>query len=166
MTKQFNNGVLCITHYKGKILKGNTNEEGYIRVHVSKDGKPFVLLVHRIVAEVFCTNPNSHNVVNHLDNNPSNNCATNLEWTTYQGNMQWASMQGRMHYKPENLRKAQKAHERPVIATDKNGKDYYFSSQREAADSLGIKCSRGHIAACCRKEYGYKTAGGYTWRYA
>ena len=79
--------------------------------------------------------------------------------------MQWASKQGRMHGRPDNFLKASENRKRPVIATDKNGKEYYFSSQKEAMNALGIK-GHGHIASACRKGYGYKTVGGYSWRYA
>lgn len=166
VTEQENNGGRAKTRYNGKILRGNADKQGYVRVHCSKNGKGFTVLVHRAVAEAFCHKPDSCDIVNHIDNNPSNNHATNLEWTTYKGNMQWAAKQGRMHWQPDNLKKAVEALERPVIATDKTGHEYYFKSQAEAARILGIKSARGHIAACCRNDYGYKTAGGYSWRYA
>ena len=166
IVEQDNNGSKAKTFYKGKILKGRKNGGGYRVVHVSKNGVSRRLSVHREVAKVFCDKPDGCDVVNHIDNNPSNNKAENLEWTTYKGNMQWATKQGRMHYNPENLKKAQQSRARAVIATDKNGNEYYFPSQKIAAETLGMQSVRGHIAACCRKDYGYKTVGGYSWRYA
>lgn len=165
-TVQCNNGTLTDTKYKGKELKGKANDKGYVRVHVSKDGKGEYLSVHRAVATAFCEKPEGCNIVNHLDNNPSNNEATNLEWTTYKGNMQWASKQGRMGCHPENLKKAQEARHKAVIATDKDGNEYMFNSQAEAAKVLNITSTRGHIGLCCKQRYGYKSTGGYTWRYA
>ena len=151
--------------YKGKLLNPKGDKLGYKRVHVSKKGVDDWLLVHRLVAEAFITKPSEEcDVVNHLDNNPSNNRADNLEWTTYKGNMQWAAAQGRMKYNPQNLKKAQESLRRAVIAIDKNGNRYYFESQAEAAKTL--KVSHSHIAQACRKDYGYKTVGGYTWEYA
>lgn len=163
ITTQSNNGVLSQNKYKGKILNGRS-DKGYIRVHVSKNGKSESLLVHRIVASAFCEKPAGCDIVNHLDNNPSNNRADNLEWTTYKGNMQWATRQGRMHYRPENLRKAQESKKVAVIAIASDGSRIRFDSQAEAAKSLNI--AHGHIAAACRKDYGYKTVGGYEWMYA
>ena len=151
--------------YKGKMLNPKGNKLGYKRIHVSKYGKAEWLSVHRLVAEAFIRKPCSeYDIVNHLDNNPSNNRASNLEWTTYKGNMQWAAAQGRMKGCPQNLKKAHENSRKAVIATDKNGKRYYFKSQTEAGRILNV--TRGHIAAACRKAYGYKMVGGYTWEYA
>jgi len=51
--------------------------------------------VHRLVAELFCPKPVGCEVVNHLDNNPANNSASNLEWTTVAGNNLHRHVQGR-----------------------------------------------------------------------
>lgn len=36
--------------------------------------------VHRLVAKAFCENKNNYQYVNHIDENKSNNIASNLEW--------------------------------------------------------------------------------------
>lgn len=154
--------------YKGRILNNAIANKklGYRHVHLSKNGIAKWYSVHRLVAEAFVDNSNNYDIVNHLDNDPNNNAADNLEWTTYAGNMQWAAIQGRM--KGENLRKNHELYIQrkriPVIATDKDGNKTYFSSQKEAAKVLGINSN--HIGTACRKDYGYKTVGGYTWEYA
>lgn len=38
--------------------------------------------VHRLVAKAFCENKNNYQYVNHIDENKSNNIASNLEWCT------------------------------------------------------------------------------------
>lgn len=53
-------------------------------------------LVHRLVAEAFCVKPSGCDVVNHIDNNPQNNHADNLEWMTPAGNSAHANKQGRL----------------------------------------------------------------------
>ena len=45
-------------------------------------------MIHRLVAEAFCDNPNNYTIVHHKDNNPHNNCAANLEWVSTQENNQ------------------------------------------------------------------------------
>lgn len=150
---------------KGKILNPKANKSGYVRVHLA-DGNGYNReSVHRLVAEAFVERKaETDNVVNHLDNNPSNNRADNLEWTTYKGNMEWAAKQGRMKGCPKNLAKAQENKRIPVIAIDAEGNRTWFASQKEAQKVLGV--SAGHIAAICRKEYGYKRSKGYSFEYA
>lgn len=76
-------------------MKPYTDPKGYKSLELSK---PFLrkCLVHRLVAEAFCEKPEGCDIVNHLDNNPSNNHYTNLEWTTYSGNLKHAQNQGRL----------------------------------------------------------------------
>ena len=150
--------------YKSKVLANKKGQRGYRRVHLSKDGISKWHAVHRLVAAEFCEKQDGMDIVNHIDNDPSNNCASNLEWTDYKGNMQHAAKQGRMGWQPENLAKAVEARKKPVVAISKDGSRQEFSSSAEAGIVLGV--SSGHIAACCRQEYGYKTVGGYVFEYA
>lgn len=87
-----------VGRYKSKKvfeLKQYTDKKGYCALDLAKpELKKFS--VHRLVAEAFCDKPEGCNVVNHIDNNPSNNYYTNLEWTTYSGNLQHAQNQGRL----------------------------------------------------------------------
>lgn len=143
--------------------------DSYKRVHLSCDGIAKWYLVHRLVAEAFVPNPQNLKIVNHIDGSRGNNKADNLEWTTYKGNMEHASRIGRMQGTAtrENQKLAVEVLKKPVIATDKDGNEFYFESQAEAAKQLNLSESvRGKIGSCCQEKYGYKTAGGYAWRYA
>lgn len=155
-------------HWSERILNPKGNKLGYIRVYLSKDGKTERVLVHRLVAESFVNRiSEKHDIVNHLDNNPSNNRADNLEWTTYKGNMQWAAKQGRMKANSQayaNLETARRKRSKAVIATSPDGEKYHFESQAEAGRVLGVDAC--HIAEVCRKEYGYTNLKGYTFEYA
>lgn len=165
VTIQYNNGTITQTRYKGKLLNPSDRGRGYVRVHLSKNGKSYDIAVHRAVAEMFCKRPEGCDIVNHIDNNPGNNHAENLEWTTYKGNMQWSTKQGRMHYNPQNLLKAQKSKYKPIIAVClKDGSERLFKSQVEAAEAL--KVTRSHIGSICKGQYGYKSSKGYSFRYA
>ena len=44
-------------------------------------------LVHRLVAYLWCDNPNGYDTVDHLDGNKNNNSAENLEWVTREENI-------------------------------------------------------------------------------
>ncbi len=72
----------------GRVLRGGFNLKqyqlpngGHLRVYLADgSGKKKPLLVHRLVAIAFIENPDNQPVINHIDNNPSNNCVSNLEW--------------------------------------------------------------------------------------
>ena len=64
----------------GRILKQKVERNGYVRVHLSKDGTARSLLLHRVVANTFIPNPNGLLTVNHLDEDKTNNRLSNLEW--------------------------------------------------------------------------------------
>lgn len=49
----------------------------------------------RLVALVYCPNPNNYPIVMHIDNDPTNNHYTNLMWGTYSMNNKQCSDEGR-----------------------------------------------------------------------
>ena len=63
-----------------KILNHKIDKDGYHIVTLSKEGKTKCIGVHRLVAQAFL--PNSYNfpMINHKDEDPSNNFVDNLEW--------------------------------------------------------------------------------------
>ena len=63
-----------------KILKPDIDKKGYCRVHLGLNGNTKSMLVHRLVAKAFISNPGNKPQVNHIDGDPSNNAADNLEW--------------------------------------------------------------------------------------
>jgi len=63
-------------------LKPNIVRSGYKMVRLYRNGWAKDYLVHRIVAEVYCNNPDNKRVVNHKDGNKLNNYFLNLEWNT------------------------------------------------------------------------------------
>lgn len=85
----------------GGLIKRVTGEK--IGTWYNDDGYEFVRLanprsterVHRIVASAFVANPDGKPRINHIDNNPANNCASNLEWCTQAENMAHMDAQGR-----------------------------------------------------------------------
>jgi hypothetical protein len=72
---------------RGRIMKLQKSNCGYLTVSISDLEKKRRLNVHRIVASAFVENPNNLPEVNHKDLNKLNNKASNLEWATRKGNM-------------------------------------------------------------------------------
>ena len=65
---------------KGKILRLETDKDGYKKIQLNKNGKAKKYLVHRLVAMCFIPNPNNLPEINHKDENRANNHVSNLEW--------------------------------------------------------------------------------------
>lgn len=134
----------------------------YYRANLSINGITYKRFVHQLVADAFLVKPEGCDIVNHIDNNPSNNCVSNLEWTTQRGNILHSARQGRMKSR-ETILKAHEANRKPVIRISKDGKEERYSSAVEAAKDVNLKNTVGIAFACKGKAL---TAGGYRWRYA
>ena len=81
---------------KGRLLKLNTNNNGYLQVQLCHNGVSKVERVHRLVAKAFIPNPNNLPKVNHKDGNKQNNTVANLEWCTQFENIIHAKENGWM----------------------------------------------------------------------
>ena len=134
----------------GKIISPRPTPRGYLRVHLPYVGKRKDVYIHRLVAEAFCKRPDGCNVINHIDNNPQNNNADNLEWTTQRENVYYGMRQGR--YRLNAI---------PVVG-HKNKQSYFFNSAHEASEKTG--CDWSSITKCCKGKM--KTSHGYKWEYA
>lgn len=64
------------------IIKPYSNEKGYLKIGLTKDGKCLKFRLNRLVAIAFVPNPQGLPQVNHKDGNKANNSFTNLEWVT------------------------------------------------------------------------------------
>ena len=72
--------------YKGKIINGIKNKQGYVRMVLKVRPKSIAVFLHRLVAQAFLPNEDNLPFVNHKDENPLNNCSDNLEWCTQEYN--------------------------------------------------------------------------------
>lgn len=71
------------------------DSKGYLSVGISSGTKSTSSArVHRLVASAFIPNPNNLPYVNHKDNNPKNNDASNLEWCDPKYNMEYSFFSG------------------------------------------------------------------------
>jgi hypothetical protein len=74
------NGRNYSKQLQAKQMKQSVNTNGYKIVSLTKDGKTKNLYVHRLVAEAFVQNEDELPMVNHKDEDKTNNFAENLEW--------------------------------------------------------------------------------------
>lgn len=90
-----NKGRVKSFHGKGRIMKLGTHPLGYKLATLTKDGEQNTKQVHRLVAQAFIPNPENLPVINHKDENPSNNNVKNLEWCTQKYNLNYGTCQER-----------------------------------------------------------------------
>lgn len=122
-----------------KILKPTFNKKrGYFWVMLHGVGRRRNLSLHRLVAQAFTPNPDNKPVVNHIDNDTTNNKASNLEWVTQQENVAHCIKSGRQVILYGSEAKAAKLTETQVMEIyNMKGIDTYES----IAEQYGVKYS-------------------------
>lgn len=160
---------------EAKILRLCKNKDGYLCVHLHKNGKGYAKKVHRLVTAAFIPNPEGKTEVNHIDGNKTNNRVENLEWATHSENMHHAwetglcepltgenhPMYGK-HHTEEHKRKLSKNHAyfkgenhpraRKVICITTGE---IFNYIKEAGEKYNVHST--DISKCCKGKY--KSAG-------
>ena len=135
-------------HRKERILKPRTTHYGYLEVCLSDNNNGRFFLVHRLVCEAFQGSPKNKPCVNHIDENKTNNVASNLEWCTYTENINYGTRNARIS--------------KPVGQYTRAGNLIkIWQSVREAERQLGF--AHQNISTAARGEQ--KTAYGYVWKY-
>lgn len=81
-----------------KVMTQYDRGQGYKHVCLKcDDGKFRCFYVHRLVGEKYCPNPENYPVVQHMDDDPSNNHYTNLVWGTQSDNIRGGVERGRVN---------------------------------------------------------------------
>ena len=79
-----------ISNVQERILKQRSDKNGYKEVALSKDGKLHYFRCHRLVADAFIPNLNHFPVINHKDEDVTNNIVSNLEWCSISYNTSYS----------------------------------------------------------------------------
>lgn len=82
-----------ITNAYWRIMKYRL-EEGYYRIWLRDGKRQKHLLVHRIIALLFCENPHWYKIINHKNWIKTDIRPCNLEWCTYSHNLKEAYRMG------------------------------------------------------------------------
>lgn len=142
-----------IQNRPGHILTRRFDSKGYALVTLSKNGQSSSAKVSRLVAKAFLPNPFNFPVVNHKDENKSNDAADNLEWCTYSYNSRYGTAIARRSAKRRI----------PVVQLDFSGNEIANYDGAICAE-LETGIDHSHITRCCRGKL--KQTGGYVWKYA
>lgn len=135
------------------IMRTKVNKNGYIYLTLTENGIPRGEFIHVLLAKTFIPNPHHYPIVNHIDENPSNNSLDNLEWCSYKQNA--------LH----SIKKIKKAHDkekRIVIRINlKTGVITEYNGVREAAllnntNHSNIRYSILHNGFCAGYKWAYK----------
>ena len=129
------------------IMSPSNNSKGYQHVNLSKNKIKQIKLLHRLVAEAFIPNPDNLPCINHKDENPGNNVASNLEWCTYQYNNTYGN----------RLKKSTNKRSKPVLQYTLDGEFVREWPSASEAGRNGYK--QQAIVKCCnntlKKHHGY-----------
>ena len=119
---------------KQKVAHRKQTDKSDARVCLWKDGTYKTFLVSRLVAMAWCDGYSEGMTVNHIDGDPTNNTASNLEWVSLGDNIR--------HGFETGLYSTQK----PCVLINSKGERTEFRSQSYASRSIGRTPS--YIANC------------------
>lgn len=126
-----------IKQYKKK------GRNGYMQVRLYDNNRASTIEVHSLVAKAFIANPYNYPMVNHMNEDKTDNRAVNLEWCTNQYNVRYSKSKAVKQY-------------------DKNG--IFIEQFTCIADAAAkYKIPSGNISNCCLGKR--HSAGGFIWTY-
>lgn len=171
-----------------KKLKQHMHSQGYKVVVLTKNGESKKAFVHRLVADAFVENPNGYPVVNHIDEDKTNNFADNLEWCTVRYNTTYGKGQAKRVKKlkgvphtqehkdkiADSVREYYKNNVSKCKGMDSTKRKRVVQIHPQTGEAIAVHASvelaagstekRRNITAVCNGKR--KTAYGYKWRWA
>lgn len=142
------------------LRKCQKTAKGYLHTRLYKNHKGKTLRIHILVAKAFIPNPHNYPMVNHKDEDKTNNCVWNLEWCDNSYNSNYGTLPERKSIINTNHPSKSKQ----VAMFDNNWNLLrVFPSCSEAQRQTGINQSL--ISKVCRAPIGHFSAGGNNWRF-
>lgn len=77
--------------HKGKVLIPVKSKLGYLQLNLYYNGKRHQSKIHRLVAQAFLPNPDNLPMINHKDEDKTNNNVDNLEWCSAKYNVNYGT---------------------------------------------------------------------------
>lgn len=144
------------------LLKPRVNKYGYVSISLYKNGKGRTFNIHRLVAKAFIMNPINLPIVNHRDENRTNNSVHNLEWCTYKYNNEYNDRKKRAVAHTDYSKRPKKKG-KPILQYTLDGKLLNrWESAKDVEEVKGL--GRKNISCCLRGKS--KSAYGFLWKYA
>lgn len=168
------------SNYKKELKVPQVYKSGYLFVTLYKNGKGTIFLIHRLVALAFVPGWFEGAVVNHKDEDKTNNRVDNLEWCDQRYNNNYNNGQKRRadtkrlndyHHSIETRIKLSESHRgKPNKASEIKVNQYTmsgeyiasFDSVRMAAKHIGLKAENSISNVLHGRS---KSAGGYKWSF-
>ena len=139
-------------YVKECILKPGADRGGYLRVGLCDGEKRKTLKVHRLVCQAFHENPDNKPQVNHINEDKTDNRASNLEWATARENSNFGTRNERLG-KAQSKSVGQYTLDGDLVKA--------WQSVNEVQRRTGF--SQGNISLAANGKY--KQAYGFIWKY-
>lgn len=144
------------TMYSKPRISKLRQENGYLKVSLTKNSVCKIYSVHRLVAINFIENSDSSKtLINHINGIRSDNRVENLEWCTYSENALHAYRTGLYKRNARSKYVAQLNDDLEII--------HVYKTAKTASLAIGVNWKNSNIALACRRKYGKMY--GFIWAY-
>ena len=135
-----------------RILDFSKYDHKYISVNLYDGNKCHIVSLHSLVAQAFIPNPDNLPMINHKDENPSNNRADNLEWCTHRHNDSYGTKPARISAKLKALYESEEG-QRIKNSISVSLKDYYLTEDGQKRKKIiGSQHSKENLSLESRKK--------------